>query len=88
MNLYTTIHELRQAKAEEEAYQMYKDEQDMAEWAEYVHHERNDRIAEAMEAINDLELTNFVQAPSQEREDLELAARLREVANRLEYKWK
>jgi hypothetical protein len=66
---------------------MYRDEEDLAEWAEYVHHERNDRIAEAMEAINDLELTNFMQAPSQEREDLELASRLREVAERLERKW-
>lgn len=67
---------------------MYRDEEDLAEWAEYVHHERNDRIAEAMDAINDLEMTNFMRAPSQEREDMELAACLRDVADKLERKWK
>lgn len=60
----------------------------MADLAEFLYEERNDRIAEAMEALDDLDNERFLSLPSKELEDLELAARLRDMADRIEGRWK
>ena len=84
---YSPVVMQQQAWSEVMAYQEYKDEHDLAEWAEYVYRERNDALCDAMESLEELEADRFLTSPSREREDLELAARLREVANLLEKKW-
>lgn len=85
---YSANLELSQARAEYMAMKMYEEENDLAEWAEYTYQLHNDRMAEAMMGIEELESEQFLSFPSREREDLELAARLREVAEQLERKWK
>lgn len=86
--MYSLSLSMQQARIEHMIYEQIDREEDLAAWSEYLHHERNDRIAEAMEAIEDLERENFLKAPSKELEDMELASRLREVADALERKWK
>lgn len=70
---------------------MISDEQDhldsLAAWAEYVHSEKNARIAEAMSAIDEIERERFVRDPSKEMEDMQLVSRLRELADRIEARW-
>ena len=86
--MYTLALSMQQARIEAMIYDKQDKLDDLAAWAEYVHTERNSRIAEAMEAIEDLERDNFLKMPNKERDDLELAARLRELADQIESRWK
>lgn len=85
--MYPLALQMQQARIEHMLYEEQDRLDDLAAWAEYLHNERNDRISEAMEAIEDLEQENFIKMPSKEREDLELAMQLRELAERIESKW-
>ena len=86
--MYSLELSLHQARIEHMLFDEIDRIEYLSDLAEYQYHERNDRIAEAMEAIEELERENFMTLPSREVEDFTLASRLREVADALERKWK
>lgn len=86
--MYSLNLSLQQSRIEHMLFEEIDRIEYMSDLAEHQYHERNDRISEAMEAIEDLERENFMTLPSREAEDTALVARLREVADALERKWK
>jgi len=63
-------------------------EQRMSDMAEYFRAKRDEITHEIFSTKDEVEYAQWVDLPTTEREDLELVSLLREVANRIERKYK
>lgn len=80
-------YEFQQMRTEAIIVNRLIEQQDAEAWADYMRRERNERLSEAMEGLRELEYSTQVSSRSAEREDMELAARLRQLADDIERRY-